>query len=110
MASHRILTTRLAAILWGGVLVSWGSPAFAKPPTLTYLDPAGGERGGEVKVTASGTFGRWPVQCWVDGRGVTAVALPDKGKLSLAIASDAPAGIHWLRLYDEEGASELRPF
>ena len=97
-------------ILRGVVLLAWASPALAKPPTLNYLDPAGGERGSEVKVTASGTFERWPVRCWVGGRGVTAEVLPDKGKLSLTIASDAPPGLHWLRLYDEDGASELRPF
>ena len=102
------LASRL--MLWGGVLLSWGSTALAKPPTLSYLDPAGGERGTEVKVTASGTFGHWPVRCWAGGRGVTVEALPDKGKLSVTIASDAPAGLHWLRLHDEEGASELRPF
>jgi hypothetical protein len=110
MAIHHSYMTRLSTILWGGLLLSWGGLALAKPPTLTYLDPAGGERGSVVKVTASGTFGRWPVQCWVDGRGVTASALPDKGKLSLTIASDAPPGVRWLRVFDEEGASELRPF
>ncbi len=97
-------------VLRGVFLLVWGCPALAKPPTLTYLDPAGGERGNVVKVNASGTFEHWPVKCWTSGRGVTAEALSDKGKLSLTIASDAPAGVYWLRLHDEEGASELRPF
>ncbi len=109
MAIHSALITP-GLILWGGILLSRGSPALAKPPTLSHLDPAGGERGTQVKVTASGTFERWPVQCWMGGRGVTAEVLPDKGKLSFTIATDANAGVHWLRLYDEEGASELRPF
>src|SRR5439155_16408485 len=84
--------------------------AQAAPPTLTYLFPAGAQRGQTVMVTAGGSFEQWPVQAWVDGPGVTVQATKDKGKLSIAVAPDAVPGTYWLRLYDDRGATSPRPF
>jgi hypothetical protein len=82
----------------------------AAPPAITYLYPAGGQRGTTVEVTAGGTFERWPVQVWTSDKAVAATASKDKGKLSIVIAADAVPGVYWLRLHDEQGASTLRPF
>jgi hypothetical protein len=82
----------------------------AAPPTLTYLYPAGAQRGTTVEVTAGGTFERWPIQAWTDGKGLEVKAGRDKGKLTITVAADATPGTYWLRLYDDEGASALRPF
>ncbi|HEX3146603.1 MAG TPA: PPC domain-containing protein [Gemmataceae bacterium] len=84
--------------------------SFSAPPAITYLYPAGGQRGTTVDVTVGGTFERWPVQVWTSDKAITANASKDKGKLSIAIAADAVPGVHWLRLHDEQGASTLRPF
>src|SRR4051812_34577592 len=84
--------------------------ASAAPPTLTHFFPAGAQQGSVVEVTAGGTFERWPVQAWADGKGVEVKAAKEKGKLSVSIALDAVPGIYWIRLYDEQGASALRPF
>lgn len=89
------------------LLPTFGSAA---PPTLTYLFPAGAQQGKTVEVLAGGTFERWPVQAWVEGKGITVKAGADKGKLTVVIAPDAVPGITWIRLYDEQGASALRPF
>jgi len=86
------------------------SPLVAAPPTLTYLFPAGGQRGKTVQVTAGGTFERWPVQTWVDGKGIEVQAASAKGQLSVTIAADAVPGTYWIRLHDEQGATALRPF
>lgn len=77
---------------------------------MTSLFPAGTQRGKTVVVTAGGSFDSWPVQVWVDGKGVEAKAAKDKGKLSVAAAGDAVPGVYWLRLFNEQGASALRPF
>jgi hypothetical protein len=82
----------------------------AAPPSVTFLFPAGAQQGTTVEVTAGGTFERWPVQAWTDRKGVTVKASPDKGKLSITVAADTEPGLCWIRLYDEEGASSLRPF
>jgi len=82
----------------------------AAPPVLTSVFPAGTQRGTTVEVTAAGTFEHWPVQAWVSGRSVSVELGKDKGKLSVTVAADAVPGTYWLRLFDEQGASSLRPF
>ncbi len=84
--------------------------AQAKPPTLDRFFPPGAQRGKTIEVAAEGSFDSWPVQAWIQGRGVEVRAAEAKGKLAVVVAPDAPAGVTWIRLYNEEGASELRPF
>jgi hypothetical protein len=50
------------------------------------------------------------VKGWIDGPGVSIEAGAEKGKLSIRVAPDADPGVRWIRLYDEEGATALRPF
>lgn len=95
------------AIWFGGV---WSNSAVAAPPKLNYLFPAGGQRGQTIAVTAAGEFSNWPAQVWTDRAGLTATPEKDKGKLAINVAADATPGVYWLRLYDREGASALRPF
>jgi hypothetical protein len=61
-------------------------------------------------VTAAGGFSQWPVKVWTEGPGLEVRALPEKGKLAIAVAPDAPVGVHWVRLFDDEGATAPRPF
>jgi hypothetical protein len=82
----------------------------AAPPTLTSLFPAGAARGQTIEVTAAGTHERWPLRVWTSDPGLTFEATEEKGKLRASVAGDALPGIHWVRLYDEQGASALRPF
>jgi hypothetical protein len=91
-------------------LLAIASVAIAKPPTLEHLFPAGAARGSTVEVTASGQFDRWPVRGWSSSAGIAIKAEGEKGRLSIAVAPDAPTGVHWVRLFDDEGASAPRPF
>lgn len=103
-----------SAIAWTALLTSVGfvgtSPCFAKPPTLTDLFPPGAARGQTLVVKATGTFDHWPLKVWIEGRGVEIRAEKEEGKLSVTVAGDASPGLRWLRLYDEDGATALRPF
>lgn len=82
----------------------------AAPPKLDWLYPAGAARGSTMTITAGGADA-WPVKVWLDDdSGVTIEAHKDKGKLEVTIAADATPGIRWLRLYNDQGASPLRPF
>jgi hypothetical protein len=92
------------------LLALTATPTFAKPPTLDRLFPAGAQRGRTVEVTAEGSFDPWPVSAWVQGRGIEVRPAEAKGKLTVVVAADAPAGFAWIRLFNKEGASELRPF
>ena len=103
--------TRLSTLIAGAFsLAGPGSLALAKPPTLSGLFPPGAARGQTATVTASGTFDHWPVKGWAEGSGVEILAGPEKGKLSIRVAEDAQPGVRWVRLHDEEGATDLRPF
>ncbi len=81
----------------------------AAPPAVTSLFPAGGQVGTTVKVAATGTFEKWPVEAW-GTPGVTAKAAKEKGNLAVTVAADTKPGVAWLRLFDDTGASALRPF
>ena len=54
--------------------VSVVSTASAAPPAITYLYPAGAQRGTTVEVTAAGTFDAWPAKVWASGKGVSVEA------------------------------------
>ena len=92
------------------VAIGLSSSLTAASPTVTYLHPAGAQRGTTVEVTAAGTFERWPVEVWTSGKAVTVKPGKDKGQLSVAVAADAVPGVYWLRFHDHQGASTLRPF
>ncbi len=100
-----------SSLLLSLALLAMPNAGRAAPPTLTYLFPAGAQQGQSVVLTAGGSFERWPVQAWVDRKGVDIKPVADKkGQLSVTVAADAVPGIYWMRLYDEQGASALRPF
>ncbi|MBY0514337.1 MAG: hypothetical protein K2P78_10545 [Gemmataceae bacterium] len=84
--------------------------ASAAPPAITYLYPAGAQRGTTVEVAAAGSFDKWPVTVWAGGTGVTVRPGKDKGKLSVTVAADAVPGVYWLRAANEDGAGGVRPF
>jgi hypothetical protein len=92
------------------VLLGWTVWAAAAPPSLDLLFPAGAQRGQAVTVTASGSFSHWPAQVWTADDSITAHCLLEKGKVSLTAAPNARVGVHWIRVFDEEGATALRPF
>jgi hypothetical protein len=84
--------------------------AHAAPPTLSGLFPTGGRRGETATVTAAGSWSRWPIRAWCDSPEVTVTAGKEPGKLEVKISADALPITRWIRLHDDEGASELRPF
>jgi hypothetical protein len=86
------------------------NPASGAPPIVTYFYPAGAQRGTTTEITAAGTFDTWPVKVWTSGKGVSVEPGKDKGKLTVTVAADAVPGTYWLRAYNDDGASALRPF
>lgn len=101
---------RLAGAIAAWALFSFTpAPTGAAPPTLDYCYPAGAQRGTTAEITAGGNFDPWPVKVWVDRPGVNVKVGEKKGQLSVTIAEDAEGGLCWLRVYNEEGATPLRP-
>ena len=86
-----------------------GDPASAAPPTLTYLYPAGAQRGTSVDIVATGTLDA-STKLWASGKGVSVEATKTTSKYKVTVAKDAVPGTYWLRAYNDDGASTLRPF
>jgi hypothetical protein len=106
------VATKLNCYYRFSFLVAYLLPAvvLAAPPKLNNLNPAGCQRGQSVTVTAAGDFSTWPVQVWADRPGIKATAENDKGKFKFEIAADAIPGTYWLRMFNGDGASALKPF
>lgn len=99
-----------AAFLALATILAPDRPASAKPPTLTALFPGGAERGRSLTVKMSGSFDHWPAKVLVEGTGVWAEPAEEKGVLSILVTEDARPGVRWIRVYDQDGATSLRPF
>jgi hypothetical protein len=80
------------------------------PPTVKYLFPSGAQRGTTAQISAKGEFSRWPVMAWASTGALQVACGDEKGKLQVAVDSAALPGVHWIRLYDDEGASKPIPF
>lgn len=92
------------------LLLLSASVSFAAPPTLTTLSPAGAQSGATTNITATGTLDPWPIQAVASIKGIDFNPSKDKGKFTVSVAKDVPAGMYWVRLFNAEGASEQRPF
>jgi len=102
---------RLLQISGGPQITFWfAGGAIAVEPALDAFYPAGGALGTTNVVTAIGKFESWPPKVWVNDAALTFTAETNKGKFSVAIASDAVPGPRLVRLYNDEGASEPRAF
>lgn len=110
LVSKLLLFSKLLLVRGALLCMLTGSALQAAPPKLTTLYPAGVSRGQTANVTATGELTQWPSKIWVDRPGITVTCEADKGKLKIAAAADAPVGVYWLRLYDDEGATAPKPF
>ena len=85
------------------------SSSEAAPPTLTSLFPAGAQRGTTTEITAAGAIDK-STKLWASGKGVSIEPAKDQGTFIVTVAADAVPGTYWLRAYNGDGASGLRPF
>lgn len=91
------------------LLVTGAARAFEKP-TLNHLFPPSGQVATSVEVLATGKFSKWPVEVWASDPSIRWECQSESGKLLATIDPNAPVGVHWLRLWNSEGASGTLPF
>lgn len=97
-------------VLVCGLLVCAAS-AVAEPPSLDGFFPAGAQRGHETTIQAVGKFDDQPLSIWSATEGITGTAKKNKrGEFVVTIDPDVAPGRHWIRLFNSEGATRLRPF
>ncbi len=91
------------------VFLLLAATALAAPPNVTALSPAGGQFGQTIEVSAQGVIGDKP-QTWVSRDSVKIEFAETGNKFKVIVAENAAPGICWLRFFNAEGASSLRPF
>lgn len=100
---------RFLALLTTSLVFTTG-PLCAAPPAVTYLFPAGIQRGQTAEITIGGTAGTAPLNVWTDLPNLK-IEVPAKGnKFKVTSPSNATPGRCWIRVHNAEGASTLRPF
>jgi hypothetical protein len=83
--------------------------AEAAPPNVTALSPTGCQVGKSVEVAVQGSLGDKP-QAWVSCEGVKVEFAESGNKFKVLVAENAVPGRCWIRVFNAEGASSLRPF
>ncbi len=93
------------------VLLSSGrvGVANAAPPNVTALFPSGCQIGQSVEVAAQGSVGEKP-QVWISREGLKIEFAESGNKFKVTATEAATPGLYWIRLFNAEGASPLRPF
>lgn len=103
------MSNRGARIVWSVIFAVSGWELSAAPPNVTALVPTGGQVGQTVEVTAQGSLGDKP-QVWFSREGLK-IEFPESGNtFRVTVAENAAPGVCWLRVFNAEGASPLRPF
>ncbi len=100
----RNLRTALAVAFALGMICC--TAVVGAPPTIKHLFPPGAQRGATVEVTAAGNFSTWPPKAWTSDSGLQIAFGEEKGKLTVTAATDINPGVHFIRLYDDEGATK----
>ncbi|HEU0040305.1 MAG TPA: hypothetical protein VFR76_13635, partial [Verrucomicrobiae bacterium] len=100
---------RLAAVYFV-LLLAAAFNVQSAAPSLEQFHPVGFARGSTNVVKVVGKVDPWPPQIWGGGAGVEISALTNKNELQFVVAADAAPGVRLVRLFNDEGASEPRPF
>lgn len=79
------------------------------PPNVAALVPSGCQIGQSVEVAAQGSVGDKP-QAWVSREGLKIEFAESGNKFKVTVAENAAPGLCWIRVFNAEGASPLRPF
>lgn len=98
----------LSAVLACSLVLSLAANLEAAPPSVKYLNPAGGQVGQTVKVTLDKSVGTEPVSVWISAPGLKAEV--KEKLLTVQIDPKAKPGLYWIRFHNAEGASGIRPF
>ena len=90
-------------------LLLLAATVIAAPPNITALVPSGCQFGQSVEVAAQGSVGEKP-QAWLSREGLKIEFAETGNKFKVAVAENAAPGLCWIRVFNAEGASPLRPF
>jgi hypothetical protein len=109
-AAGGLITRSVMATLTAiAALLATAGVGRAEVPDVKFLFPAGVQQGQTRTLKINGKPGTAPLQFWTSDERLSATAGEKEDQIALTAAADAPAGLHWLRVANAEGASELLP-
>ena len=82
----------------------------AEKPTLEHIYPTAAARGETNTLTLTGKFGDWPPKMWCSTPGLEFTFPTNKGTVHISVPVDALSGAALMRLYNDEGASDIAIF
>lgn len=82
----------------------------ADPPKIERLFPPGGQRGTTVECKVTGSGGDGALRVWSQRSELEFQFSEKMDTVEVKIPEDVRPGLHWLRFYNEHGATDLRPF
>jgi hypothetical protein len=85
------------------------SRTLAAPPDVKSLFPSGLQQGSTRTLKVNGKPGETPLQCWTSTDGLSVKPSESGEELTVTADAAAPTGLHWIRLYNADGASPLLP-
>jgi len=95
------------AVAW---LLCTSLAATAAAPDVKHFYPAGAKRGTTTVVNVVGKLGEQRVFAWCSRDDVQVAITPKANEFKVTTPPNAAPGVCWIRLYDAEGASAVRPF
>ena len=108
MATFFAITLRRVACLT--ILVSLHiAQVRGEAPQVERLFPPGAQRGQTIDIKVTGKLPE-TTRVWSDRSDVQFELTPKSGTLRAVVSADATPGPAWLRFYNSEGATSLRPF
>ncbi len=84
--------------------------ADAEAPAIPRVFPAGGQRGQTVNVELQGKPGTLPLQMWTSSELLTGSVAEDGKSATITIDEAATPEIHWMRIFNAAGTTDLLPF
>ncbi|MEQ9411152.1 MAG: PPC domain-containing protein [Fuerstiella sp.] len=81
----------------------------AEAPKIERLFPPGLQRGTTTTVKLVGKAGDGPLRVWSDSDQLSLQISEKQDTAELTAAADMAPGLHWLRFYNDHGATELLP-
>ena len=82
----------------------------SEPPKIDRISPPGGQRGISVDVKLVGKPGDGTLKVWSTLDTMTWEIAEKQDAAKVTIPADASPGLHWVRFYNDHGATDLRPF
>lgn len=100
----------VAAMMTASVVAVGSVVIAADAPKVTRVYPPGIQRGQTATIRLIGKPGDGPLQVWSDRAQLKCSINEARDQMTIEAGADVTPGLHWLRFYNDQGATPLIPF